>query len=107
MKFFHDTLGSVAEQNQSVIVNEEMQIYFSERILPRETDIIDWWKCNCNRFPILAATARQYLAIPATQTSSKRLFSDAGNIVTATRTKLISEHVSRTIMSSAFKFKIK
>ncbi|KYN28799.1 hypothetical protein ALC57_01762, partial [Trachymyrmex cornetzi] len=40
-------------------------------------------------FPILAAVARQYLAIPATQISSGRLFSDAGNIVTATRSKLI------------------
>ncbi|KYM94133.1 Zinc finger BED domain-containing protein 1, partial [Cyphomyrmex costatus] len=73
----------------------EIKVYCAENVVPKTTDIIDWWKCNVTRFPILAAVARQYLAIPATQVSSERLFSDAGNIVTATRSKLIPENVEK------------
>ncbi|XP_076281274.1 E3 SUMO-protein ligase ZBED1-like isoform X2 [Lasioglossum baleicum] len=97
-QFFNEALGSVETERIPSFhrrINEETQIYFSESAVPRNTEILEWWKCNSERLPIFAETARQYLGIPATQVSSKQLFSEAGNIVIATRTELITENVEQ------------
>jgi hAT family C-terminal dimerisation region len=47
-----------------------------------------WWKINKSKFPILSKLANKYLCMSATSTSSERLFSEAGNTMTAKRTKL-------------------
>ena len=41
--------------------------------------------------PKLSALAKRILAVPATSTSSERLFSHAGNIFTEKRTRLSAE----------------
>jgi hypothetical protein len=41
--------------------------------------------------------ARIFLAIPATSTSSERLFSDAGNLLTSKRSNIDSELFKRMI----------
>ena len=56
-------------------------------------DPLPWWKENCNRFPLVAALARQMLATPATSAQSERLFSKAGQIVTDRRSSLGSDSV--------------
>ena len=47
--------------------------------------ILTWWKEHAARFPYLSQLARRYLAMPATSASVERLFSVAGQIVTAKR----------------------
>lgn len=49
----------------------------------------EWWKSNQNHFLVLAYLARKYLAILATSTSSKRLFSEARNIMSTKRANLL------------------
>ena len=39
--------------------------------------------------------AKKFLAVPTTQTTSERLFSLSGNIITATRAKLLSQNVEQ------------
>ena len=48
-----------------------------------------------DKYPILAKMARIHLAIPATSTPSERLFSDAGNLLSAKRTRMNSELFQR------------
>ena len=80
------------EENSDFIVckNREIQIYLSESVI---ANIWHWWKSNSSRFPTLSCVAQNVLGISATKVTSERLFSLSGNIVTATRSNLLSTHV--------------
>ena len=51
----------------------------------------EWWAVWKTQFPNVAKLARKYLSIPGSSVPSKRLFSDAGNQITAKRTRLDSK----------------
>ena len=46
----------------------------------QDQDILHWWKSHTSAFPNLTKMARQFLAAPASSTSSERLFSFAGKM---------------------------
>ena len=50
--------------------------------------ILKWWKEHAAQFPYLSQVARRYLAMTATSASVERLFSVAGQVVTAKRNRL-------------------
>lgn len=56
-----------------------------------------WWKTNESHFPLLVRLAKNLLGIPSTSVPSERVFSTAGDIVTATRSALSAENVDRLI----------
>lgn len=49
---------------------------------------LEWWKSNAGQFPNLSKIARRVLCVPATSASSERIFSAAGTLLTAKRSKL-------------------
>jgi hypothetical protein len=53
-----------------------------------ECDILLWWKDHEATLPLLSRAARYFLSVPASSASSERLWSAAGNIVTARRYSL-------------------
>ncbi|KAL0282765.1 UNVERIFIED_CONTAM: Zinc finger BED domain-containing protein RICESLEEPER 1 [Sesamum angustifolium] len=54
----------------------ELESYLEEARFPRETfNILDWWKTNSPRLPVLAKIARDILAVPATTVASEAAFS--------------------------------
>ena len=57
----------------------------------KDTDPFNWWEQRQSRFLILSTLARKYLGICPTSVPSERLFSDAGNQITAKRTRLDSK----------------
>ncbi|CAJ0830756.1 12504_t:CDS:2 [Entrophospora sp. SA101] len=59
----------------------------------KDTDVLAWWKAHQKQFPHLACIARDYLSIPATSTSSERLFSSSKNMITDKRCKLAPKTV--------------
>ena len=61
---------------------------FNEGKLDVKANILMWWKLHTVRFPYLSRLARRYLAMPATSVSVERLFSVAGQVVTAKRARL-------------------
>ena len=61
-------------------------------------DLLEWWKANEKRFPILSKIARQYHAIPASSAPIERVFSISTRVVTASRTNLKPELIEKLMM---------
>jgi hypothetical protein len=83
-------LFSIFDQNQPKAINE-VEEYLKEDKISFNHCPFNWWLNKKDKYPILAKMARIHLAIPATSTSSERLFSDAGNLLSAKRTRINSE----------------
>jgi hypothetical protein len=89
-------LFSIFEQNQPRATNE-VEEYLKEDNITFNQCPFNWWLNKKNKYPILAKMARIHLAIPATSTPSERLFSDAGNLLSAKRSRMNSELFQRII----------
>lgn len=83
-------LFSIFNQNQPKASNE-VEEYLKEDMISFNQCPFNWWLNKKDKYPILTKMARIHLAIPATSTPSERLFSDAGNLLSAKRTKINSE----------------
>ena len=78
----------VDRDDENTSVGEEVTLFMQERPIKRKEDPLSWWRGNASRFPHLAILARRYLAIPATSTASKRVFSVAGIVMDKRRCAL-------------------
>ncbi|KAL0378515.1 UNVERIFIED_CONTAM: Zinc finger BED domain-containing protein RICESLEEPER 2 [Sesamum radiatum] len=79
----------------------ELESYLDEARFPRaETfNILDWWKINSPRLPVLAEIARDILAVPATTVASEAAFSVGGRIIDESRTCLLPDAVEALIVA--------
>jgi len=68
--------------------DDEIGIYLQLEEIDLEANPFAWWHERKEKFPILTFLAKKYLAVYACSTASERLFSDAGNILTAKRSKM-------------------
>jgi hypothetical protein len=83
---------------QRTTVEDELDRYLSSTsaITDEENDdILSFWKENQNVFPLIAAVARDILAIPASNTCVERLFSACKATITEKRTRLGSEKLNK------------
>ena len=87
---------SIFEQKQ-LKASDEVEEYLKEDKIPFNQCPFNWWLNKKEKYPILAKMARIYLAIPATSISSERLFSDAGNLLSAKRSRIDSELFKRIL----------
>ncbi|XP_065892462.1 uncharacterized protein [Dysidea avara] len=88
-----DILFGQEERNPAVL-NDEVELYFSENSIPRSFNPLQWWKTNSLQYPCLSQLVKPLFAIPATSTPSERLFSVAGLTVTRLRSSLNRENVN-------------
>ena len=58
------------------------------RISISDGDPLSWWRTNASAYPRLALMARDFLAIPGTETSSERAFSSARRLISWERNRL-------------------
>lgn len=91
---YKPTLFAIFEQDQPRVADEVTE-YLKEDKIPFNHNPFEWWMSKKSKYPILAKMARIYLATPATSTPSERLFSDAGNLLTAKRTRMNPELFKR------------
>jgi hypothetical protein len=68
----------------------ELDRYLAEELEDddKKLDILDWWKRQSTRFPILSLMARDVLAIPISTVASECAFSTSGRILDDFRSSL-------------------
>ncbi|XP_021345367.1 zinc finger BED domain-containing protein 1-like [Mizuhopecten yessoensis] len=77
--------------------SDEVACYKEMELLPMDQDPLNWWKMHELQFPLLSLIAKCRLCIPATSVPSERIFSTAGDIVTAQRSQLSPDVVDKLI----------
>ena len=81
-------ISEITEDSTSSAIADEITTYFLLPVARENKNPLNWWKSKQEIFPILSIIARKYLGVPATSVASERLFSDAGNHITAKRSLL-------------------
>ena len=97
-------LGRKFEGNQTTItvsenkiVQAEISYYKSASPIGLRDKPLKWWNVRKRVLPNLARLTQKYLGIVATSVPSERLFSTAGNIVSAKRAALLPENVEKLV----------
>jgi hypothetical protein len=69
--------------NSDVQYKSELDRYLMEEIEKpsKNFDILNWWKVNSTKFPVLSQIARIVLAIPITTVASESAFSTRGGVL--------------------------
>ncbi|KAF9199384.1 hypothetical protein BGZ49_010516 [Haplosporangium sp. Z 27] len=105
MVLCHQNQGSIEEKKRKIISqledyeDEVSNISYEEFRANPHT----WWRNRHTFYPYLGHIARAYFSIQATSSSSERLFSSAGNILTKSRSGLSNFHVSRLLLIKSAK----
>ena len=74
----------------------ELENFLKEKVLGK-IDVFEWWGKNKCRFPNIFEFAKQYLIIPATSVPAERVFSKAGEIISAKRNRLSRKRANELI----------
>ncbi len=94
-EFFTSEKGTTKSLSQ--IIEEEVMSYRLTGCIPVDENPLAWWRSNEHKYPHIAKLAQHYLAVPGTSVPSERVFSTAGDIVTASRSHLLAENVDKLI----------
>ena len=93
--FFHELEGDYTQIN----TKDDNKVFHYAKLgnIKVKDDSLIWWINHKDSFPTLTQLARKYLSIPATSVPSERLFSDAGNHISAKRTRLAPDLVNKIL----------
>ncbi|KAJ4938907.1 hypothetical protein JOQ06_028373 [Pogonophryne albipinna] len=94
---FTDTEGTAEHKTPNASAEEEIERYCKASSLPLTEDPLNWWRVHEITFPLLSRVSKRYLCIPGTSVSAERVFSTAGDVVTAKRSTLKPEHVDQLV----------
>jgi len=98
---FQSYLSSI-EANPS---KSELLIYLDElnvSLEDKEFDLLNWWKVNSHRFPVVSKMAKKFLTVPATSVSSESTFSTGGRTLDDYRSSLRPSTVEALICASSW-----
>lgn len=79
------------------LAQEEVQLYLKEKVADINVNPMEWWKDRQKVYPLLSVVVKSYLCIPGTSVPSERIFSTAGDIVSAQRACLKAQNVDMMI----------
>ncbi|KAL6286014.1 hypothetical protein ACE6H2_010404 [Prunus campanulata] len=78
------------EDKEAVVLSHEIDRYLSDAAEQdvEEFDILNWWRVNASKYQVLAAIARDVLAIPVSTVASESTFSTGGRTINSFRSSL-------------------
>lgn len=85
------------EKNLQEAAEDEVKMFRMESPLPLNGDPLNWWMEHEGAYPHISTVARLFLCIPGTSVSAERVFSTAGDIVTAKRSVLKAGNVDQLV----------
>jgi len=93
--------GDLYQFSPAATSQDELDIYME---CPDVSEnVLHFWSSRSHMWPKLASVARVILAIPATETSSERVFSTAGRILEERRTQLKGDSVDNLMFLHGLK----
>ncbi|KAL6141037.1 hypothetical protein ACLB2K_059328 [Fragaria x ananassa] len=91
----------VVQENEEAVAAHEVDQYLDAALDPTDEedqfDILCWWKVNGCKFPVLAAIARDVLAIQTSTVASETYFSTGGRVIDCFKSSLTPKSVERLI----------
>ena len=75
-------LGPEQLSQKSSTLENELEKYLAEPPVSRKENPLSWWKANATYYNTLSSVERRLLCMPATSTSSERVFSTAESTIT-------------------------
>ena len=81
-------------------IETELQMYSKLKFNAKEkkeTHVLKWWNEKRNLFPCLSETVKALLHTPATSVPSERIFSEAGYIARARRSRILPKNLNKFI----------
>lgn len=99
LKFMVAKKTSVAVVNELVkYLKDELHVT-TENSLGLPFDLLDWWKTNSSKYPIMSLMAREVLAIPVSSVASESAFSTGGRILDQYRSCLTPDMVEALVLT--------
>lgn len=93
------------EESSTECSKSELLIYLDEanvKCNDKEFNLVNFWKVNSHRFPVVSKMAKNFLAVPASSVSSECTFSTGGRILDDYRSSLNPEMVQALVCSSSW-----
>ena len=81
-------------------IEEELNIYKAIKLTrkqKKDTHLLTWWRDRKTQFPYLFQAVKALLATPATSVPSERIFSEAGYIARARRSRILPKNLNKFI----------
>ena len=92
--FDEEAVNSTSMRTLGISAITEIDQYFKQPVISRQSDPLEWWHNNTHVYPALHKVAKVYLCTVATSVPSERLFSKAGELISAKRNRLKLENVN-------------
>nr|XP_051211195.1 zinc finger BED domain-containing protein RICESLEEPER 1-like [Lolium perenne] len=96
---------SFLEETNTEPCQSELTCYLEDKTHPmadRNFKIVDWWRLNAHRYPVIAKIARKFLTVPATSVSSESRFSTGGRVLDDYRSSLRPKMVEALVCVASF-----
>jgi hypothetical protein len=92
------------EEIESRETNSELSTFLKENCEKNcdNFDILNWWKVNSSKYPILSTLAKDVLAVPVSTVASESAFSTSGRVVSSFRCSLSTKMVEALICGQSW-----
>lgn len=94
---FQHSRSSLTPSSPNSRAEKEVQRYQDSPPQPLTDEPLGWWKSEACKYPHLARLAQRYLCVPGTSVPLERIFSTAGEIISAQRSTLTSDHADQLV----------